>query len=134
MMQTNYDAENAGGDPLWVSKATTTDQKFSREYVDEITDTSDTGGEMFLFSPNRPADYAYSESHIQLMADTIGSYQAARGIPNGLAQREASKLYMEIFDGKVATLKKDGKKPAPTVLEMQIELTSRLQALTKAVY
>jgi hypothetical protein len=147
MQQVNYEAEVAGGDPLWVSTTTPNDRKFSREFVEGITDTSETGTPEGGFSafantvsggyfgtPETPADFAYSESVIQLMADTIGSYQAARGVPNGLAQREASEMFMEVFNRKAAELKKDGKKPQPTVLAMQIEMTEELQSLTKEVY
>jgi hypothetical protein len=147
MQQVNYEAEVAGGDPLWVSTTTPNDRKFSREFVEGITDTSETGTPEGGFSafantvsggyfgtPETPADFAYSESVIQLMADTIGSYQAARGVPNGLAQREASEMFMEVFNRKAAELKKDGKEPQPTVLAMQIEMTEELQSLTKEVY
>jgi hypothetical protein len=123
----NYKRDLEGQDPLWVDSVPV-DRAFSEQFLDKLATTSNTGGVegKYWWSDDVPADWAYSQAVSQLMADTIGSYQAAVGVPQGRAQREASEAFMKEFNAQAAALEKAGLPPMPTLLSLQTEMTEVL--------
>ena len=123
----NYKRDLDGQDPLWVDSVPI-DRKFSEQFLDELATTSKTADVegKYWWSDDVAGDWPYSQAVSQLMADTIGSYQAAVGVPSGRAQREASEAFMKEFNAQAAALEKAGLPPTPTLLSLQTEMTEVL--------
>jgi hypothetical protein len=134
----NYKRDLNGQDQLWVDSVPI-DRKYTDQFLGELAATSNTegGGGGFwntvslgaIGEGKTAADWPYSQAVSQLMADYIGSYQAAAGVPNGRAQREASELFMEAFNFQAAALEKAGLPPTPTLLSLQTAMTGELDEI-----